>query len=259
MTCSSNKVLLAAACLLVCGCAAKEEEKEVEASVSQQAEYACRIIDSYDYHQSVPQDRKADSEYLSDSFFGGDSRMGALVLNGELKNSGAEIYYVTSLNIFRIDSMQVDNNEEEKTLYDLLMETDKHHIYLMLGINEIRYNTFDTLIEQYQWIIDEIRNAHPDVHIYIMLDYHPRSVSGLTLEELNAKVDDVNSKMIDLAVRNKCYFLDIDEALCDETGIIREDYVFDGLHLNVNGEAALEEYLLSHKVSEEDYVKEFCE
>ena len=45
----------------------------------------------------------------------------------------------------------------------------------------------------------------------------------------------------------------------DEDGTIKDDYVWDGLHFNVAGAHAMEDYISTHVVRRESYVKEICQ
>ena len=55
------------------------------------------------------------------------------------------------------------------------------------------------------------------------------------------------------------YYLDLDNGMTDEEGLIRTEYVGDGLHFGPTGTHALEEYVKTHVVRRNVYVKEICE
>ena len=220
-------------------------------------EYSCRMIDSYNYDEPVAYSDAVDDSYYKDALFAGDSRMGALSLYGDLPD--AEVDYVTSLNLMKIDVSPADEREDGKTLIDLLNETDRGHIYLLFGINEIRNKTFDYFIEKYQEIVSNILAKNPEADIYIILAWHPEKVSGLSDEQLTAQLQDLNGRLAALAAENHIYYLVPDYALTDENGIIKDEYVADGLHLGPEGTQAFEEFIATHVVREEQYVKKVCE
>ena len=58
---------------------------------------------------------------------------------------------------------------------------------------------------------------------------------------------------------NYVYYLDLDNGMTDEEGLIREEYVGDGLHFGPTGTHALEDYIRTHVVRRNTYVKEICE
>lgn len=239
-------LLICLICLLsAAGCAEKEEKS-----------YACRTLHLYDYTEPVPASEPADDSYFADSLFVGDSRMGALALYGSHKDT--EVYYVTSLNLLRIEVMPVDEHTDH-TLMDYLENTKKTNIYMLFGINEVRSSSFDSFAGIYQEIIDMLKEHNPDVKIYIMLAYHPQEISGLNDDQLNDQLEKMNLRMKALAIENRVYYIDLDPALAGEDGKIRSKYTFDGLHMNPDGVKAMEAYIAEHTVREDRYVKEVCE
>ena len=257
-----KKILIGLLAVSLFGCKgnAAEENAPAESEFEEPAPYACRVLDYYDYTQPVPWSEEIEDSYFDDVLLAGDSRMGAMYLWGDIKN--AQVEYVTSLNLWLIDSMPVDNHSDGITMYDVLANTDKSSIYLLFGINEIRNSEsyFDSwAYEQYQSILTMLRENNPDSDIYIMSTYHPRSISNLPEPSLTEHLGWVNTRLADLARQNYMYFLDLDNGLTDEQGLIREEYVGDGLHFGPTGTHALEEYIKTHVVRRNVYVKEICE
>lgn len=241
---------------MLCGCGASSTAA-ADAVSQEPVSYSCRVMDYYDYSAPVPYSEDAEDSYYDNTLFAGDSRMGSLYLYGTHKN--AQIEYVTSLNLLLIDTMPLDNHEDGATLMDVLSSTDKKNIYLLFGINEIRNQNFDAFHAQYQDILTMLRQNDPDVNIYIILSYHPRQVSGLSDDQLTAQLQMMNGGLVDLAQNNHVYYLDTDNGLDDDSGKIKEEFVFDGLHFNPEGAHAFEDYIGKHTVRSENYVKEVCE
>ncbi len=251
---------LAAVTIIMCllaGCVTKEPTAAVSSASSDPKQFACRAIDSYDYYSDIPTTDAIEESYYDDTLFAGDSRMGALYLYGT--HPTAEVEYVTSLNLMLIQTMKVDERDDGATLYDVLSTTSKNNIYLLFGINGIRNKTFDPWAEQYQSILTMLRENNPNVNIYIILAYHPDYISGLTDEQLSVQIQDLNEHMLVLAHKNYCYYLNPDYALSGADGKIVPEYVADGLHLQPTGTHILEDYIATHVVRSEDYVKEVCE
>ena len=251
--------VITALALSACGGSAEKKGEDAE-GFEEPAPYACRVLDFYDYSQPVPWSGEIEDTYFSDVLLAGDSRMGAMYLWGSLEN--AQVEYVTSLNLWLIDTMKLDNHEDDATMMDVLSTTDKNNIYLLFGINEIRNpeSYFDSwAYEQYQSILTMLRENNPDSDIYIMSTYHPRSITGLPEPELSEHLKWVNTRLADLAHQNYMYYLDLDNGMTDEEGLIRDEYVGDGLHFGPTGTRALEEYIKTHVVRRSVYVKEVCE
>ncbi len=258
-----RNILVGCAFLLaLCGCKGDTSAKksETDETVYEEVTYACRAVDYYNYAQPVPASDPIEDSYFDDVLFAGDSRMGAMYLWGTIPN--AQVEYVTSLNLWLIDSMPLDNHSDGRTMYDELSETEKGNIYLLFGINEIRNSEeyFEGWAnEQYQSLITMLREKNPNVNIYILSTYHPREISGLPEPQLSEHLTWVNSRLASLADRNYIYFLDLDNGMTDEEGLIREEYVGDGLHFGPTGTHALEDYIKTHVVRRSTYVKEVCE
>lgn len=249
--------LIAAAALLA-GCGSPKTTDSAQATAAGKDEsYACRVMDYYDYSAPAPYTTEAvDESYYSDTLFAGDSRMGALALYGS--HPEAEIDYVTSLNLLLIDTMPLDEHDDGSTLMDVLSSTTKNNIYLLFGINEIRNSNFDAFNAQYQDILTMLRTNNPDVNVYIILAYHPDKITDLPEPQLSEHLQNLNSGLISLAETNAMFYLDTDNGL-DEDGTIKDDYVWDGLHFNPTGAHAFEDYIATHVVQKERYVKEVCE
>ncbi len=248
-----KKLITVMLCLLACGCQ-KADNKEEPAK---EEEYSCRILNTYDYSRPVPYSDAADDSYYDDALFVGDSRMGSIALYGTHDN--AQVEYVTSLNLMRIENMAADDREDGSTLMDILRDTDKHNVYMLFGINEIRNPNFKAFGEKLESIVGELLQKDPYMNIYIILSYHPDNISGLPEPQLSEHLTDLNTTLQDIAVRNHIFYLNPDEALDDEQGTVIDDYVWDGLHFNVPGARAFEEFLGTHTVRRDDYVKEICE
>jgi len=243
-----RKVLCALLCLVILtGCGKTNDET---------AETSCRVVNLYNYEKPAVKDTAVEESFFDDALFAGDSRMGALDLYGSFGN--AEIAYSTSVNLLRLDSMPVDGREDE-TLWSVLESTEKGSVYLLLGINEIRTENKEPYLEAYEEVVTMLKENNPDVDVYMILEYMPREIVGLETEEMKVKVAEMNEGLKDIASRNLCFMLDLDTVLAGEDGLLKTEYSSDGLHLNSDGAAVVKEYIMTHVVREETYVKEVCE
>ncbi|HAE15719.1 MAG: SGNH/GDSL hydrolase family protein [Solobacterium sp.] len=248
-------MILCIGAAVLCGCSAPE--KEDPSATPEPVTYACRYIDKYDYSQPAGYADMVNDEWYDTALFAGDSRMGSIALYGTHDN--AQVEYVTSLNLMRIGNMPVDGRDDGKTLMDILEETDKENIYLLFGINEIRNPNFDAFGEKLQEIVSMLMKDHPTRSIYLILSYHPDKIDGLPEPGLSEHLTNLNTTISEIAKKNHIYFVNPDEGLDDEAGTVIDEYVWDGLHFNVPGAQAFEEYLGYHVVRREKYVQEICE
>ena len=219
--------------------------------------FSCRNINTYDYSKPVPESEYADESYVKDTFIGGDSRVGSLAIFTDLKDRGASIYYVTSLSIWRIYDMKVDGGK--KALYDFMMDTDKKNIYLFVGLNEIQgadYDVWKTALNDY---VLELKDAHPDSYIYLIMNYTPRKLNNLSTKQIINSINGENDKIKEVAQENRVFFINPDEALAAKDGLAKKDYVSDGVHLQPKASGIFEDYIMTHTFKEEDYVSQVCE
>lgn len=259
MTRTKKILQIVTAVVLLSGCGSPGASVPASASAApgKNETYACRVIDYYDYNAPAPYTVDAvDESYYADTLFAGDSRMGSLALYGS--HPDAEIDYVTSLNLLLIDTMPLDEHDDGSTLMDVLSSTTKNNVYLLFGINEIRNSNFDAFLAQYQDILTMLRTNNPNVNVYIILAYHPDNIRDLPEPQLSEHLTNLNSGLISLAQTNAMYYLDPDNGL-DDNGTIKDEYVWDGLHFNPTGARAFEDYIATHVVQKERYVKEVCE
>lgn len=257
-------ILMGVALSMLCGCGTAESTASPDSTAQETAsqdikQKTCRTVDYYDYASPVPASAKVDDSYFTDTFFGGDSRMGSLALYSDLADKGAEIYYGESLRLWTIDKMDIQTAAGTDTMYNLVMNTTKNNIYLLLGINEIRSETFDDWAAYYEEIISTLLAGHPGVNVYLMMSYYPQTLADIDEATLKQNIDTVNTNLKNIAVKHHLYLLDIDPTMKDENGKVRDDLVWDGLHFNEAGGQAYADYISTHVVRKDDYVKEICE
>ena len=130
MTRKGLLILLAA--FLLTGCKSDTAKESEEETFDEPEPYACRVMDYYNYNAPVPESDPIEDSYFDDVLFAGDSRMGCMYLWGDIHN--AKVEYVTSLNLWLIDSMPLDNHADDMTMYDALATTDRNSITERVGL-----------------------------------------------------------------------------------------------------------------------------
>ena len=223
-------------------------------------DYSCKFISSYNYGKAVPSSESIEEDYFNNVIMGGDSRMGSLALYSDLGDKGAEIYYVTSLSIWRIYDMNVDNAKEKGALFDLINNTKRKNIYFFVGINEINGTNMDVWQGELDNFVAELKKKHANDNIYLLLGYYPRSMNGMSTESLINAVKEENKRIINVAKKHRVLFLDLnDSKLIGDDGLLKEELTWDGVHLSTDGAKILADYISTHVFREERYVQEICE
>lgn len=185
-------------------------------------------------------------EHFSDTAFLGNSLVRGLELYGGLKN--ADFYAVTSTSVINIGvnrEVQLENGETG-TLLQALAEKQYGKIYILLGVNEISFET-DYFIELYGQLLDTIGEQQPDAEIYIMgLTPVTEEKSGEGDLFAMARVNEYNAALTELAAARGCWYVDLVDALADESGYLPKAESTDGIHLQPGKYPDWADYLRTH-------------
>ncbi len=196
-----------------------------------------------------------DDSYFDDALFIGDSRMVGLSEYCEAIDSRATFYAKKSLTIFDIrDDAWISTEEgEDITLWDALSTASYSKIYIMVGINELGTGDEKTFREAYSDVVNEIATLQPDAYIFINSIMHVSAEKNES-DELynNNNINIRNNAIRSLENRRNIFYLDINEAVDDETGNLNSEWTFDGVHLKGANYEPWHEYLLSHGILTED-------
>ncbi len=113
-----------------------------------------------------------------------------------------------------------------ENLEDAIAATGAKKLFIMMGMNDIGLYGIDGTIENWVTLLDLIRDACPDIQIYIQSMtpvWTGGEVGGLTNPNVNA----YNVKLRAFAQQNGCGFIDIAPYMRDETGGLATEYCSD--------------------------------
>lgn len=135
------------------------------------------------------------------------------------------------------------------TVAEALAARGAKKVFIQLGMNDIATLTADRSIEFWGTVVGEIREACPDILIFIQSGTPIYDERG---ELNNANMDSYNEDLKAFAEENGCFFVDIATPLKDENGFLKKEYCNDEYcHLSLEGcevwEKTLKAYLLEHK------------
>ena len=186
--------------------------------------------------------------YFSDAVFVGDSRTEGFYLYSGLKE-GQYLYSVgaTVESVFSKSTQQTAAGKVP--ILDALAGMECSKIYIMLGANELGWNSSQTFRDQYAKVIDRVQADHPDATVVIQSILPVSQVQEDKKTYVNnTRIREYNTLLEELAEEKGCVYLDVASAVCDETGCLRADWNFDGVHLNTAGCQAWLQYLKEHPV-----------
>lgn len=117
-----------------------------------------------------------------------------------------------------------------------VLNINPKNIILLIGTNDIgRGLPLSMSVENVSRIIEMAKQKCPDVN-FILQAVYPinRGMRDKFEKRSNEKIELMNKEFIKLSEKYGCVWLDITDKLKDETGNLKKEYTYDGLHLNVN-------------------------
>ena len=187
-------------------------------------------------------------DYFSDALFIGDSRTVGMLQSHLLSN--ASYYAKTGIGIGDILSERIVNEGGRMiSVRDALHLHSFNKVYIMIGINDIAGGGSDWFTQQYQDILDTIRQTQPKAVIYIQgnipMSYGTQDFGG-SLNNHNLSLRNEASRT--LADKKSVFYLDIDKIYADENGNLQSCYTTDGLHVMPDYYTLWVDYLLHHAI-----------
>ncbi len=173
-----------------------------------------------------------DDSYFDDAVFIGDSRTRSLQLYSGLDNT--TFLAETGLTIQTVlDRKLTPSNSTQKTTVREYLETHQFRkVYLMLGINELGSGTTESFVEDYAAVLQTIRELQPDAIIYLQAILNiseAKHNEGTYIN--NDTILERNALLKTLADNVTVFWLDANQAICDENHFLRKEYTYDGVHL----------------------------
>ena len=139
----------------------------------------------------------------------------------------------------------------KERLADTVLNIRPRNVVMLIGTNDIGQGVPEE--EMLQNITDSvqiIRKQSPETNLILQAIY-PVNENMETLyarvmvgKRTNAGIKSVNEKLKKVAADNGAVFLDLTEALSDETGNLKRNFTYDGLHPTAEGYAVITEKIL---------------
>ena len=187
-----------------------------------------------------------EDSFFDDSAFVGNSLVQGLEMFGGL--GSGDFYAVTSTSVVNIDLNKEAHLAAggKGTLLEALFEKQYGKIYILLGINEISFEP-GYFSELYGEMLDKIAENEPDAEIYIMsLTPVTEKKSGEGYLFSAERIAQYNEKLYALAQDRGCRYVDLVEALADESGFLPAAESTDGIHLKQDKYPVWADYLRTH-------------
>lgn len=124
--------------------------------------------------------------------------------------------------------------------------TEPSKIFINIGTNDISKAdyTLEKLIGNYKNILSQIQTRLPETEVYLMA-YYPVNELDKNSEEAQAEgrfktrnnrnIQIANKAVEKLAEEMGYQYIDVNEGLRDERGMLKKEYTVDGIHMYANG------------------------
>lgn len=169
-----------------------------------------------------------DESYFDDALFIGDSRTVGLHDYTDLSEH-ADFLCKTSLTIYKVLE---ENFKGMGTAEEVLKKKQYGKIYIMVGINELGRGTTEDFMEKYTEVVDTLHEWNPDARIIIQ-GIMKVSKKKDTEDKVfnNSNITGRNHAIATLADNYHIFYIDMNEAVCDEEGNLNAEYTHDQIHL----------------------------
>lgn len=189
--------------------------------------------------------KQVDESYFDDALFIGDSRTVGLCDYTDLSEH-ADFLCETSLTIYKV----MDENFKGKgTVEEVLSAKHYGKIYIMMGINELGRGTTEDFMEKYTEVVDTLHELAPEAKIIIEANMRvsgQKSSSDAIFN--NSNINARNNAIATLADNETFFYIDMNEAVCDENGDLNAEYTHDQIHLLGKYNELWKQFLMEHGV-----------
>ena len=190
--------------------------------------------------------------YFDDALFIGDSRTVGLYEYGGFQES-TTFFAKTSLTIYDLfeepEKFARLSDGKKATLEEALAERKFGKIYIMLGINELGRGTTESFFNVYADAVNRIRMLQPDAVIFIQGIMRVGEEKNNTDKIFNnTNINERNQAISLMADNRTIFYLEVNDAVCDENGNLISDYTFDQIHLKAKYYQLWKDYLFAHGI-----------
>lgn len=187
----------------------------------------------------VPESAKADASYFDDVWLLTDPTLLNIKQNTSIKN----VLGNDALNAMNVNTHKIESVYGTITAFQNLQIINPKAVYIMLGA-DLSTSSADEMINSYSSLISNMLISMPDTKIYIM-QLPPIYTDSETLS--NEKINDYNSKLLQLANNHSVYCIDTNTILKNNGGTLDEQYYSaEENTLSSTAYSTIYDYILTH-------------
>lgn len=192
---------------------------------------------------------QVDESWFDNAVFIGDSRTVGLRDYGGLEQ--ATFYATVGMNVYDLwEEKFCEVDGEKLTLEEALTAKQYGKVYFQIGINEMGTGTIDSFMQEYTAAVERLKELQPNAIIYV------QGIMRVTQKKSDADpifnnrgIQLRNERIALLADNVRVFYIDMNEAVCNDAGNLREDLTFDELHLYGSKYGIWVDFLLTKGVS----------
>lgn len=202
-----------------------------------------------------------DYSYFDDAVFIGDSITQKLQMYVSMMRSrdssymgkakflcSASLGASNSLSAVTNKSLHPSYNGVKQPLWDSVAQMGAKKVYIMLGVNDLTWASYEKTISNLRKLISKIREAVPSASIYIQ-SVTPRVSSSQSIPN-NQQIFEFNLELVKMCREDGYYFIDTAYALRDENGNLPDEFCSDlnsmGMHFTNSACEVWVDYLRTH-------------
>ena len=217
-------------------------------------------LPAYDFSLPLAETEPVEDSHFADAVFIGDSRTEGLQLFSGLKQG--TFLWLRDAVLYRGELPKYalfGEGEEKVTLLEALGQKVYGAVYIFTGLNELEKPP-EYFREKLTAFVDRVVELQPQAAVYLqtVLPIHDASArkSGLDPHFSNAGVDAFKEVIRLVAEEKRVLLLDTAEVYRGEDGQLPGEMTSDGCHFKAKYYKLWAEYLRSHVMAPEDYLKD---
>lgn len=131
-----------------------------------------------------------------------------------------------------------------------IFDTEPSKIFINIGTNDISYagapfnDVLSYMLKNYSDILEQIKTRLPDTQVYVMT-YYPVNETDkvpegdwgkyMFVNRNNHNLPAANAAVKKLAEQFGYQYIDVNEGLTDDRGMLKKEYTIEGIHMYANG------------------------
>ncbi len=144
-------------------------------------------------------------------------------------------YNYTDINTYNTGISGYKTTDIIRRYDNMISQYHADKMFLLIGTNDIAKGTSNKeVIENTKEILLRARKNNPNIELYYISIYPVNNkVDGTKAgKRKNSNIKDVNKKMKSFCEENNITYIDLYSKLVDKNDQLKEDYTYDGLHIN---------------------------